>query len=105
MDHPLLRHILHTLGIRNKVLSWISSYLSHRTFSVSSANTSSSSIDLCRGCLLSTPFVSKALSRLKPFSLTAPHLWNALPLSTRLAPSLSTFKTQLKTHLLKEAYE
>ncbi|MEE6517853.1 hypothetical protein FKM82_030392 [Ascaphus truei] len=58
-----------------------------------------------QGCLLSTPFVSKALSRLKPFSLTAPHLWNALPLSTRLAPSLSTFKTHLKTHLLKEAYE
>ncbi|MEE6523341.1 hypothetical protein FKM82_022198 [Ascaphus truei] len=33
-------------------------------------------------CLLSTPLVSKALSRLKPLSLTAPHLWNALPLST-----------------------
>ncbi|MEE6518837.1 hypothetical protein FKM82_030102 [Ascaphus truei] len=58
-----------------------------------------------QACLLSTPFVSKALSCLKPFSLTAQHLWNALPINTRLTPSLSTFKTHLKTHLLKEAYE
>ncbi|XP_075449257.1 uncharacterized protein LOC142490726 [Ascaphus truei] len=48
VDHPLLLHILHTLGIRNKALSWISSYLSHRTFSVSTTNTTSS-IDLSVG--------------------------------------------------------
>ncbi|MEE6515822.1 hypothetical protein FKM82_024892 [Ascaphus truei] len=41
---------------------------------------------------------------LKPFSQTAPHLWNVLPLNTRLAPSLSTFKTHLKTNLFNEAY-
>ena len=37
----------------------------------------------------------------RAFSVCAPKLWNNLPLHIRQAKSLSSFKSQLKTHLLK----
>ena len=40
----------------------------------------------------------------RAFSVAAPTLWNALPLSLRTANSLSSFKTLLKTHLFTLAF-
>ncbi len=37
------------------------------------------------------------------FSIAAPRLWNQLPLDIRLAPSITTFGTKLKTHLYTSA--
>lgn len=38
------------------------------------------------------------------FDSISARLWNGLPLRLRNAPSLDTFKEDLKTHLFKEAY-
>ena len=40
----------------------------------------------------------------RAFAARAPRLWNALPLHLRLAPSLSLFKSLLKTHLYTNCY-
>jgi len=40
----------------------------------------------------------------RAFSVAAPRLWNALPLTVRAAPTLASFKKLLKTHLFKIAY-
>ena len=39
------------------------------------------------------------------FAIFALMEYNALPLMTRMAPSLSAFKSRLKTHLFHAAYE
>ena len=38
------------------------------------------------------------------FSVSAPTLWNELPISIRLAPSISVFRHDLKAHLFSLAY-
>ena len=40
----------------------------------------------------------------RSFSCAGPALWNSLPETMRLADSLNTFKSQLKTHYFKLAY-
>lgn len=40
----------------------------------------------------------------RAFSVAAPTLWNALPSELKLCQSLPAFKTLLKTHLFREAY-
>jgi hypothetical protein len=40
----------------------------------------------------------------RAFSRTGPVLWNKLPISVRVSPSLSTFKSRLKTLLFTDAY-
>ena len=40
----------------------------------------------------------------RSFSTAAPTLWNSLPDDLRTIDSLLTFKSQLKTHLFKQAY-
>ena len=40
----------------------------------------------------------------RPFRVAVPVAWNSLPLDIRLAPTLSTFKNMLKTHLLSRSY-
>ncbi|XP_054605029.1 uncharacterized protein [Nothobranchius furzeri] len=40
----------------------------------------------------------------RAFSVLAPSLWNQLPPSVRLSPSLPVFKNHLKTHLLRLAF-
>ena len=37
----------------------------------------------------------------RAFAVAAPQLWNKLPLHIRSSPSLDTFKTRLKTHLMR----
>ncbi|CAI9604162.1 unnamed protein product, partial [Staurois parvus] len=54
--------------------------------------------------LLSSSLVSTSHARLKDFSRTSPILWNSLPQSIRLSPSLLTFRRTLKTLLFREAY-
>ncbi len=54
-------------------------------------------------------FLAVPRSRLKTkgdraFSIAAPRLWNQLPLDIRLAPSITTFKTKLKTYLYSQAF-
>ena len=40
----------------------------------------------------------------RSFSVSAPLLWNNLPQSLRLCESLDCFKSELKTHLFRNAY-
>ena len=53
--------------------------------------------------------LSEARTRLKQrgdraFAVAAPHLWNCLPPDVRLSPSITTFKSRLKTHLYSLAF-
>jgi hypothetical protein len=48
--------------------------------------------------LLTIPRIDSANGR-RSFSFAAPSIWNSLPLSIRLSPSLSIFRSTLKTHL------
>ncbi len=41
----------------------------------------------------------------RAFSVAAPRLWNALPLSIRSSPTLGVFQSALKTHLFSLAFE
>ncbi|CAI9558911.1 unnamed protein product, partial [Staurois parvus] len=54
--------------------------------------------------LLSSFLVSSSHARLQDFSRASPILWNSLPQSIRLLPTLLTFRRSLKTHLFREAY-
>jgi hypothetical protein len=56
-----------------------------------------------KGLLLSVPRV-KTKTGERAFSSCAPVLWNSLPLKLRSAPSVATFKKQLKTHLFGLAF-
>ena len=40
----------------------------------------------------------------RAFAVSAPELWNSLPVSIRSCDSLSSFKSKLKTYLFKKAY-
>lgn len=40
----------------------------------------------------------------RAFAVAAPKLWNSLPLSVRMAPNLSAFKTSLKTYFYSLAF-
>jgi len=50
-------------------------------------------------CLVSRRLKIKVTS-----SITGPVAWNSLPLHIRSAPTLSTFKNMLKTHLFSRSY-
>ena len=41
----------------------------------------------------------------RAFSVAAPRLWNKLPFQIRLSSSETGFKTNLKTHLFKRAFD
>ena len=38
------------------------------------------------------------------FEYSAPHMWNALPLNVRTAPSIVSFRSRLKSYLFHRAY-
>ena len=40
----------------------------------------------------------------RTFTVAAPFLWNSLPLEVKSSPSLNIFKSKLKTHLFKSAF-
>ncbi len=41
----------------------------------------------------------------RAFSVAAPRLWNALPLSIRSSPTFGVFQSALKTHLFSLAFD
>ena len=47
--------------------------------------------------LLVVPNIKSTLGK-RAFSFSAPSIWNSLPLSLRMCTSISTFRSQLKTH-------
>ena len=49
VDHPLLLNKLHSLGLQDSALSWLSAYLSQRSFSVTYNSVSSSPLPLSVG--------------------------------------------------------
>nr|KAG5699599.1 hypothetical protein BaRGS_000715 [Batillaria attramentaria] len=40
----------------------------------------------------------------RSFSFLAPNVWNSLPVELRDLPTLSQFKSNLKTHLFRQAF-
>ena len=48
---------------------------------------------------LQTPHTKLSTFGPRSFSAYGPHIWNTLPLSLRLKPSLSSFQSALKTYL------
>ena len=55
--------------------------------------------------LLERNFSTRYRQTSAAFSVSAPKLWNDLPRSVREATTVETFKTRLKTHMFKLAYE
>ena len=55
--------------------------------------------------LLEVPRAKRKLRGDRAFSVAAPTLWNDLPLHTRQAPSLTIFKTRVKTHFYSLAFD
>ena len=43
-------------------------------------------------------------TKIGPFFIAVPRLWNELPVSFREAANIDAFKRQLKTYLFKKAY-
>ncbi|XP_059188467.1 uncharacterized protein LOC131971162 [Centropristis striata] len=54
--------------------------------------------------LLITPTSRLSTMGARSFSCSAPRLWNSLPPHIRQSDTITTFKSQLKTHLFKLAY-
>ena len=55
--------------------------------------------------LLEKNFSSKYRQTSAAFSINAPKLWNGLPRNIRESSTVEMFKTRLKTHLFRLAYE
>ena len=54
--------------------------------------------------LLNRPAYSKATLGDRSFSFASSSVWNSIPNDVRCAPSLSSFKSRLKTYLFRSAY-
>ncbi len=54
--------------------------------------------------LVNVPFTSSSLVQSRAFSVAGPRLWNSLPCAIRSATNIGMFKSKLKTHLFREAY-
>ena len=54
--------------------------------------------------LLNVPKTNKKTYGDRAFSAAGPRLWNSLPLDLKISPSVSIFKSRLKTHLFKLAF-
>jgi len=57
----------------------------------------------CSDCLVQPP-VHRSTVGSRAFSVAGPRVWNCLPLEVTSAPSLTTFRTRLKTFLFTESY-
>ena len=59
-------------------------------------------------CMLETPKSGQKMPKVtygdRSFTMVAPRLWNVLPPSVKLQPSIDSFKVALKTHLFKCAF-
>jgi hypothetical protein len=54
--------------------------------------------------LLTVPHTRSSLVQNRAFSVAGPRLWNELPCAIRSSPSLTVFKSKLKTHLFSQYY-
>ena len=54
--------------------------------------------------LLNRPAHSKATLGDRSFSFASSSVWNSIPNDVRCAPSLSSFKSRLKTYLFRSVY-
>ena len=54
--------------------------------------------------LLQVPHTSHTLVQTRAFSVAGPRLWNALPQDFRTVPSITVFKSKLKTYLFTQTY-
>ena len=54
---------------------------------------------------LDPPFTRSALAYERAFSYAGPRLWNKLPCTIKESSSINVFKSNLKTHLFKEAFK
>ena len=70
----------------------LSSYTPHRSLRSSSDK------------LLCVPRVNLKSAGARSFQYQAPCVWNSVPIQTRLSPSLTSFKSSLKTHLFRNAF-
>ena len=73
----------------------------HRKPSHTSINHSSS----CTMPLLNGPANSKATLGDRSFSFASSSIWISIPIDVRCAPSLSSFKSRLKTYLFRSVYK
>ena len=55
--------------------------------------------------VLKVPLTRLKLKGDRAFSVAAPRLWNTLPLAVRTAPTMTGFKSKLKTHLFSLAFQ
>ena len=55
--------------------------------------------------LLRVPTFNMKTAGERSFSFLAPSVWNSLPSSLRDSPTMSVFRTQLKTYLFREAFD
>ena len=55
--------------------------------------------------LLNRPAHSKATLGDRSFSFASSSVWNSIPIDVRCAPSLSSFKSRLKTYLFRSVYK
>ena len=55
--------------------------------------------------LLNRPAYSKATLGDRSFSFASSSVWNSIPNDVRCAPSLSSFKSRLKTYLFRSVYK
>ena len=70
----------------------LSSYTPHRSLRSSSDK------------LLCVPRVNLKSAGARSFQYQAPCVWNSVPIQIRLSPSLTSFKSSLKTHLFRTAF-
>ena len=54
--------------------------------------------------MLHQPRTSPLWGNTRSFSVASAQVWNQLPLTVNSSPSITTFKTNLKSHLFKQAY-
>ena len=112
-DHatPLLKH-LHWLPIKQRIDFKIAT-LAYRHFEQSLPSYLSDTLKTnmpCRSLRSSSvqslvpPRVNLKTAGERSFSYRTPQVWNSVPEQIRKSPSLASFKSNLKTHLFKQAF-
>ena len=94
-----IEYKLATLAFRN-FDGTLPPYLSHCLPSYTPHRSLRSSSDK----LLCVPRVNLKSSGARSFQYQVPCVWNSVPIQTRLSPSLTSFKSSLKTHLFRTAF-
>ena len=91
------------IALKNHTFSFFPSYVTDMLHKkpLHTLNTRSSSYTMH---LLNRPAHSKATLGDRSFSFASSSVWNSIPNDVRCAPSLSSFKSHLKTYLFRSVY-